>query len=666
MAFRAANRKNLYLNRKGHESEWEPSRLKGLGDFLEKMGLLSEVSRLPDTFFTGLNQAIVDSNFWIQNNDFQETSFNTVALGISVEQTDAANVLGDAIRWFFKDQGFPIIIAVQSIDPDPNRAKLQVPVGKGHRVYPNGLVMGGAQAIDKGRFVMYLHLAPTDSTFDPGDVNPSVIAANIGRKIRHEIVHTQQFEKRRRKERISRQTAKERYETEGDIPSEDAPRPQYLGSGMEIDAYAHEFAEELLDMFGKHKALNIIRRNPSSDELKALALSDTLIEYLTEYGSESFTKKLLGKIYTQILNMVERGLYGEAKGMAVLSVNGIDIVAEIADCPVSRGRGLMRRLSLDENRGMLFVFNESAPLSFWMKETYLPLSIAYLNDQGRIINIEKMTPLDLTSVISSHPAQYALEMNENWFKSNGVSVGDVIDIPVSAPSKRIVEIAGPVLRSLIREIMTEDPPPRLQPGSTIYCDMDGVLVDFAVGAITWVNELLDGGKILGVKRGKTFWKTLGKLQRELGPDWRASIRADLDLKPVRNFMFAAISANPGGFFADLLPLSDGVTELWPFLNGTGHTVKLLTAGVYGKPDVPTAEMGKKLWAEEHLNPQPAAVILKAARQKAELAMTGGVPNMLIDDKEATIQAWNLSGGIGILHIPGDARGTIHRLEAIGL
>jgi hypothetical protein len=169
--------------------------------------------------------------------------------------------------------------------------------------------MGGVQAIDKGRFVMYLHLAPTDSTFDPGDVNPSVIAANIGRKIRHEIVHTQQFEKRRRKERISRQTAKERYEAEGDIPSEDAPRPQYLGSGMEIDAYAHEFAEELLDMFGKHKALNIIRRNPSSDELKALALSDTLVEYLAEYGSESFTKKLLGKIYTQILDMVKRGLY---------------------------------------------------------------------------------------------------------------------------------------------------------------------------------------------------------------------------------------------------------------------------------------------------------------------------------------------------------------------
>ena len=668
MAFRSTNRKELFLNRKGHENEREPDRLRYLGDYLMRMGLLSEASKLADTFFADLNQTIENSNFWSQENDFQWTEFNTVSPGISVEQTDAAEVLGDAIQFFFKDQGFPIIIAVQTIDPKPNRAKLQLPVGKGHSAYPNGLVMGGMQAIDKGRFVMYLHLAPTDSTFDPDDVNPSVIAANIGRKIRHEIVHTQQFEKRRQKEKISRQAAKERYEAEGDIPPEDAPRPEYLGSGMEIDAYAHEFAEELLDLFDKNKALDIIRRNPSPDEFKTLGLSDTLVEYLEEYGSESFTKKLRKKIYTQIMDMAGRGLYETTKRATVLSVNGIDIVAEIADSHETRTHGLMRRLSLDENRGMLFVFDQAAPRSFWMKETYLPLSIAYLDDRGKIINIEKMTPLDLSSIQSSRPAQYALEMNESWFKNNDVRVGDVINIPRGDhfPGRRITKITGRSLRNLIQEITEEDMLTHLQPESIIYCDMDGVLVNFADGAISWLNDLLNGGKIPGTKRGKSFWKALRKLQRDLGQEWRASTSADLTLKPVRNFMFAAIAANPGDYFASLPPLSDGVGKLWSFLNASGHTVNLLTAGVPGKPGVPSAETGKKLWVEEHLQPQPTSVILKPARQKADLARTGDIPNVLIDDKLSTIEAWNLAGGIGIFHAPGGSSHTIRRLLDLGL
>jgi len=113
---------------------------------------------------------------------------------------------------------------------------------------------------------------------------------------------------------------------------------------------------------------------------------------------------------------------------ATITINGIEVVVEIADCDQSRAQGLMQRITLDEDCGMLFVFEESAPRSFWMKETYIPLSIAYLDEGGSITNIEDMAPLDLSSVRSTIPARYALEMNEGWFERNGVRAGDRIDL----------------------------------------------------------------------------------------------------------------------------------------------------------------------------------------------------------------------------------------------
>jgi len=222
------------------------------------------------------------------------------------------------------------------------------------------------------------------------------------------------------------------------------------------------------------------------------------------------------------------------------------------------------------------------------------------------------------------------------------------------------------LRNFIREAVAAEVSPRVQPSSVIYCDMDGVLVDFEAGTIKLLNSILDGEKIPGAKRGKSYWKTLRKLHNELGEDWRPQGRPDLNLKPARNFMFAVISENPGGFFGALPPLSDGVNQLWPYLNSTGHTVKLLTAGVPGRSEMPTAEEGKKMWAMENLDPPPKSVILSPARQKAENAAPGDTPNVLIDDKASTIQTWNAAGGIGILHTPGGSSVTIARLQEIGL
>tara|TARA_B100001123_G_scaffold342540_1_gene388680 strand:+ start:4932 stop:5375 length:444 start_codon:yes stop_codon:yes gene_type:complete len=107
-----------------------------------------------------------------------------------------------------------------------------------------------------------------------------------------------------------------------------------------------------------------------------------------------------------------------------VTVAGIPISVEIASTPKLRKAGLMNRAHLE--RGMLFCFPDCRPRSFWMKNTHVPLSIAYADDNGIITNIEDMDPHSLTGVKSITPATYALEMEQGWFDKNGVVPGDKI------------------------------------------------------------------------------------------------------------------------------------------------------------------------------------------------------------------------------------------------
>jgi uncharacterized protein len=454
MAHKSTNPSDLYLNQKRHQDKRKSSRSSHSSSFLQKIGQLSETSKLPDSFFAGLDSAIVSSGFWNLENSPDDMDMINVGKGLYVSQTDAAEKLGESIQDFFNSQSFPITIAVNSVEPSSQNASEEVkfPIGKGHKLYPNGIVVGGEQAISDGRFVMYLHLAPVDASYDASDVNPSNIASKIARIIRHELVHTQQFEKRRKKNKSSRTDALKKYDREGQIPDKDAPREKYLGSYIEIDAYAHEFAEELLTLLGKEKALSIVSKSMSLSKLEALGISDTLIEYLGQHNDAHFTKKLRGKIYTQITDMVERGLYENKNRIVIIDVKGVPVIAEIADCDKARRVGLMNRSALGENTGMLFIFPESRQRSFWMKETYLPLSIAYLESSGTIVNIEKMTPLDQTSIHSQGPAKYALEMNEGWFKVNNIHVGDIINIAKILHEDKMSET---IVRKYIRELLSE-------------------------------------------------------------------------------------------------------------------------------------------------------------------------------------------------------------------
>ena len=103
---------------------------------------------------------------------------------------------------------------------------------------------------------------------------------------------------------------------------------------------------------------------------------------------------------------------------------GIHVVhAMVADRPETRQVGLMHRRELAANDGMMFFFEQSAQQCFWMKNTLIPLSIAFLADDGRIVNVEQMKPQTLDGHCSKEPVRYALEMNAGWFAGKGLAAG---------------------------------------------------------------------------------------------------------------------------------------------------------------------------------------------------------------------------------------------------
>jgi uncharacterized membrane protein (UPF0127 family) len=100
-----------------------------------------------------------------------------------------------------------------------------------------------------------------------------------------------------------------------------------------------------------------------------------------------------------------------------------NIVAEVARTPDERSTGLMFRTAMGPNEGMLFVFEQPGEQCFWMKNTLLPLSVAFMADDGAIVNIEHMKPQTLDSHCSTKPVRYVLEMNEGWFARRGIKPG---------------------------------------------------------------------------------------------------------------------------------------------------------------------------------------------------------------------------------------------------
>ena len=106
------------------------------------------------------------------------------------------------------------------------------------------------------------------------------------------------------------------------------------------------------------------------------------------------------------------------------------IDAQVAAQPRELAIGLMFRKSMPAHEGMIFVFPESSRQCFWMRNTLMPLSVAFLSEDGHIINVAEMQALSDTPHCSSKPAKYVLEMNKGWFKKAGLKAGDPLSSPL--------------------------------------------------------------------------------------------------------------------------------------------------------------------------------------------------------------------------------------------
>lgn len=141
----------------------------------------------------------------------------------------------------------------------------------------------------------------------------------------------------------------------------------------------------------------------------------------------SFTLKGVDKISpeqrTSVLKQKEKEPPVVFQERGWIKINDYCFSVEIARSSKQHARGLMFREKLDHDAGMLFIFPDSRIRSFWMKNTIIPLSLAYITSDGKIASIHRMTPLDENPVLSKEPVQYVLEVNQGRFKALKIKEG---------------------------------------------------------------------------------------------------------------------------------------------------------------------------------------------------------------------------------------------------
>ena len=120
---------------------------------------------------------------------------------------------------------------------------------------------------------------------------------------------------------------------------------------------------------------------------------------------------------------------GSDDGRVRLTVGGEQFDVELAVTPEQRRQGLMFRERLGEREGMLFVFDDEQTVSFWMRDTPLPMSIAFIDARGVIVHVADMEPYSEAPVPSRYPVRYALEVNKGALERAGIEVGDLVELP---------------------------------------------------------------------------------------------------------------------------------------------------------------------------------------------------------------------------------------------
>ena len=153
--------------------------------------------------------------------------------------------------------------------------------------------------------------------------------------------------------------------------------------------------------------------------------------------ARSTSHSAAGLLLAALLGLFSVATFGQAQPPTISLNAGLHIIrAELAADNETRMRGLMFRKSLELNQGMLFVFDQTSVHCMWMKNTLIPLSVAFIAADGVIANIADMKPHDETTHCASRPVPYALEMERGWFAARGLKAGARITGLDKAPASR--------------------------------------------------------------------------------------------------------------------------------------------------------------------------------------------------------------------------------------
>lgn len=196
------------------------------------------------------------------------------------------------------------------------------------------------------------------------------------------------------------------------------PRPRLNGNNPLITALGRATVAKIVRIVSLNVATAVFAFAPLWAQRPDIWGSEKSSESKNESSEQATPAGDLGKPLDEIWRIVFRNSKGE------------DVVldCEVARTEKDKERGLMFRKNLAKNRGMIFVYNRPEEMNFWMRNTVLPLSIAYVHEKLFIASIHDMKPLDLDIVSSDIPVLYAIEANQGWFKNNAIHSGNRITI----------------------------------------------------------------------------------------------------------------------------------------------------------------------------------------------------------------------------------------------
>jgi hypothetical protein len=265
---------------------------------LEIRQIIREVSELSKDLYGSLEKAIIDSSFWLQGNTEDDADYNEIKEIGMMHQTEAAQDLQEALQATLSTAGQDILIAVQSPELSSNPGFLLTP---DMTQYPDSVIAGGYATVTKqGKKVVVLNLALFDEQYKSTDINADRIARKGAAILRHEIIHLIQTEKRAKSQKISLLDAFEEFKKDPKaIPQKGADRQQYIDSYIEIDAHAHQAADELLSLYGKDEALRLISKTTDFLNL-GVDLPHAIEDYLLKNSSSKTARTFRKKMYAYI------------------------------------------------------------------------------------------------------------------------------------------------------------------------------------------------------------------------------------------------------------------------------------------------------------------------------------------------------------------------------